>query len=402
MRKFGLLFITACFLAQAVQPLDLKKVNEWEHNNEYWDPGNKVLGIKRIIYRCTLANDQVLCEEFRAYHEEHRYYIKNYLTGETTYRFKDGTRLSTLYDQSVYDQYGAYVFLEKDGGLVLFDVKEKREYIPGEPLKRGTEYIFYSSGKRDRRNPNEQLLKHNILTGKIEEVHLGSLSRDEYNLWFNERFPKLEYIGNSRLTLYGKYSVMILQLNEAMTEVENIAKRETEIMDGYIVPIDRGKYINFPQANPPGWGDEAQPYYVELCDDKGRTQKEYKDIILIDNGRGLSSTGIDALCLVSRDKRHVLFFNSYSASTRFFVYVYKIIYETFGVLNDSRVRIRKTPGLSGEILGVVNRGDKVEILESGTEKQKIDGLESVWFRIRTDANVEGWVFGAYVDITESN
>jgi hypothetical protein len=72
-----------------------------------------------------------------------------------------------------------------------------------------------------------------------------------------------------------------------------------------------------------------------------------------------------------------------------------------GILNDDRVRVRAEPNLSGEILGIVNRGDKVEILKIGREKQKIDGLESVWYKIRTIrtvANIEGWVFGAYVNV----
>jgi hypothetical protein len=68
-----------------------------------------------------------------------------------------------------------------------------------------------------------------------------------------------------------------------------------------------------------------------------------------------------------------------------------------GVLNDDRVRIRAEPNLSGEIRGTLSRGDKVAILEIGRERQKIDGLESVWYKVRTDANIEGWVFGAYVD-----
>jgi hypothetical protein len=44
--------------------------------------------------------------------------------------------------------------------------------------------------------------------------------------------------------------------------------------------------------------------------------------------------------------------------------------------------------------------DKVEILETGQEKQNIGGMESVWYRIRTAANVEGWIFGAYIDVAE--
>jgi hypothetical protein len=71
-----------------------------------------------------------------------------------------------------------------------------------------------------------------------------------------------------------------------------------------------------------------------------------------------------------------------------------------GVLNDDSVRIRAEPNLSGEIKGFVNRMDKVEILEIGRKKQRIEGMRSVWYRIITAGNVEGWVFGAYIDIVE--
>jgi hypothetical protein len=50
------------------------------------------------------------------------------------------------------------------------------------------------------------------------------------------------------------------------------------------------------------------------------------------------------------------------------------------------------------VLVYFNSGDKVKVIGMSTEKQKIDGMESVWYRIQTDAHVEGWVFGAYVDL----
>jgi uncharacterized protein YgiM (DUF1202 family) len=74
-----------------------------------------------------------------------------------------------------------------------------------------------------------------------------------------------------------------------------------------------------------------------------------------------------------------------------------------GEITDYRVRIRAEPNLSSEIRGTLNRGDKVKILEIGREKQEAGYreaawyIESVWYKIRTDANVEGWVFGSYVN-----
>ena len=75
---------------------------------------------------------------------------------------------------------------------------------------------------------------------------------------------------------------------------------------------------------------------------------------------------------------------------------------TDGVITDYRVRIRAEPNLSSEIWGTLNHGDKVKILEIGRGKQKAGDresawyVESIWYKIRTDTNVEGWVFGRYV------
>jgi hypothetical protein len=68
-----------------------------------------------------------------------------------------------------------------------------------------------------------------------------------------------------------------------------------------------------------------------------------------------------------------------------------------GAINDNRVRVRAEPNLSSEILGMVDFRDRVVFLKIEKEKQTIDGLESVWYKIRTvRTNIEGWVFGAYI------
>jgi hypothetical protein len=331
-----------------------------------------------------------------------RFYIKNFLTGEITYRFKDEIKLFASRDYFVdYDQYGAYIFLEKNGGLVLFDVEAKREYILGEPLKRPSDCLFYA-GKRSSligRYYGRQLLKHNIVTGEIEEVRMENLSEAEISLSSGYFRRKFEYMGGNRLWLYSDFSIKILQLNELMTEVVSVTEREIEDSAGYIIPIAEGKYISFRGTPSPYPIDMVYYYSVQLLDEKGRVLKDYKDIVVVDDER-INQSGTDVISLLSRDKQYVLLFDTpISLSAK--MYVYKIIYQTAGVLNDDRVRIRGLPGLSGEILGVVNRGDKVEILETGAEKQKIGDLESAWYRIRTEAGTEGWIFGAYIDVLDS-
>jgi hypothetical protein len=69
-----------------------------------------------------------------------------------------------------------------------------------------------------------------------------------------------------------------------------------------------------------------------------------------------------------------------------------------GKLNESNVRIRALPNLNGDIIGSINKGTTVTILETTPEKMKIDKMEAPWFLVRTWEGVQGWVFGAFVDI----
>jgi hypothetical protein len=74
------------------------------------------------------------------------------------------------------------------------------------------------------------------------------------------------------------------------------------------------------------------------------------------------------------------------------------ISEQTGVINDARVRLRAQSNLKSEVLAYFNSGDNVKVIGTSAEKQNIDSMESVWYRIKTDAHIEGWVFGAYVDL----
>jgi hypothetical protein len=422
MKKTTLLFMLGFIIMWNIQPLDLVKVNEWSHKDEYWDVKNKSLGFKATRYWCMLDHDKVLCEDWRSrepyrrdlgdfnYGNMRYYYIKNYLTGEIIYRFENMIELYGLSWASVStggfvrDQYGVYIFLLKNGGLVLFDVEEKREYTPGEPLKR-PEYIYYNRRNYNRTNMFErQIFKHNLATGKIEEIRFGNLNRDELLVlqYSGDYYRTLEDMGNNQLRLYDNFSDYILQLNETMTEIVSVTKKKSILEKNaeYIIPINENKSIGFKSKTWPYPLDEINGYYYILfLDENGIIQKEYQDIAMVNNDIGIGNTDMSAVCLISPDKQYVLLFYSYGTIDKE-VYVYKIIYNTAGVLNDDRVRIRAEPNLSGEIKGVVNRMDKVEILEGGLEKQKIGDMESIWYRIRTAGNVEGWVFGAYIDIVE--
>lgn len=65
------------------------------------------------------------------------------------------------------------------------------------------------------------------------------------------------------------------------------------------------------------------------------------------------------------------------------------------VVNDSNVRIRKTPDTSGIIYGKLNIGDKIQILDQ-SEVKTADGKNNVWYKINAAGWPVCWIFGEYV------
>ncbi len=69
-----------------------------------------------------------------------------------------------------------------------------------------------------------------------------------------------------------------------------------------------------------------------------------------------------------------------------------------GIMNDGGVRVRLHPGTSELILGQVEKGSIVKILEETAEKQTIGGQTASWYKVKLTNGLIGWVFGAFVDI----
>lgn len=65
------------------------------------------------------------------------------------------------------------------------------------------------------------------------------------------------------------------------------------------------------------------------------------------------------------------------------------------VVNDTNVRIRKTPDTSGTIYGKLNTGDKIQILDQ-SEVKTADGKSNVWYKISAEGWPVCWIFGEYV------
>jgi hypothetical protein len=406
MKKMIVLLIALFSRTPQSQGIELEKVTEWIYKFEYWDVSNKALGGRKTWYLSIFIDNQVLCMDFHSegLNAAQEYYLRNYLTGEITYRFKEPVKFRGDFE----DQYGQYLFLDKDGELVIFDVREKREVAPGEPLKR-PKYVYYTEKRRPTRSAETyHLLKYDLSTRQVTEVNIGN-NIDISPISMSYR--TLEDIGGNQLLLYNNRRNWVIQLNESMSEALSITEREINRgtrgtgYTEYIIPLNAGKYLGFAGTRE-GLGprDMVDKYYVTLLDEKGAVEKEYREInMIIGNSQDI---GGDILCLVSPDKRYALFLDGeqYDGVNDVFlylrVYVYQIRYRSTGILNDDRVRVRAGPNLTGAILGVVNRGEKVKILEIGEKKQKIGAMESVWYKVRISTGTEGWIFGAYVDITE--
>jgi len=66
-----------------------------------------------------------------------------------------------------------------------------------------------------------------------------------------------------------------------------------------------------------------------------------------------------------------------------------------GWCTEDRVRVRKEPGLDGEIIGYLYENEKVKIISSMYEREVINDLQGCWVLIDTGSQ-SGWVYSFYI------
>jgi hypothetical protein len=71
---------------------------------------------------------------------------------------------------------------------------------------------------------------------------------------------------------------------------------------------------------------------------------------------------------------------------------------TSGVLNADRVRVRARPTLDAEVLGHLNRGDRVQVLDRSGLRVRIDAMNDFWYRVRNAEGLSGWSYGHFIDL----
>ena len=69
-----------------------------------------------------------------------------------------------------------------------------------------------------------------------------------------------------------------------------------------------------------------------------------------------------------------------------------------GKINDFRVRCRSESNLQCETLFLLDKNQKVKIIDRGEKKFLIDGEDWYWYYIETESGKKGWVYGKYLDI----
>lgn len=62
----------------------------------------------------------------------------------------------------------------------------------------------------------------------------------------------------------------------------------------------------------------------------------------------------------------------------------------------SRICIRSEASLTANVLGYLEKGIVVEVVDESTFTSKIDGLEDHWYQVANSSKILGWVFGGYI------
>jgi uncharacterized protein YgiM (DUF1202 family) len=320
--------------------VELKKVNEYEIGSERWGSG-----IRETDYSFTLVDNQALCRDFlsSSIAGKPQHYLKNYLTGEVTYHFEGSIELwgGGNPRNFIIDQYGHYIFLDKGGTIVLFDVQEKREIQPGEPLKR-PEYVYYTERRRNPtgRGNTSYIVKYNLTTGQSTDLNNENLkfknsvrenSYFDLDILYDGYYRTLKDIGNNQLLLYNDFFEWIIQLDESMTEVLSTTEKEKISADVtyLLLRMNNGKYIGFADNRDVLMydADSIIRVYTQLLDETRSIESEYRDIVLT-FGTGFGQKNMPRRCHVSPDNQYVLFLDQTGKTlSSHNVYVYQILYD---------------------------------------------------------------------------
>jgi hypothetical protein len=72
-----------------------------------------------------------------------------------------------------------------------------------------------------------------------------------------------------------------------------------------------------------------------------------------------------------------------------------------GTVTSDRVRVRSFYDLDSDILGHVNTGEEVIVMERSPGKEVIGDMNDYWFRVLSKSSyIKGWIYGAFLELEE--
>ena len=77
-----------------------------------------------------------------------------------------------------------------------------------------------------------------------------------------------------------------------------------------------------------------------------------------------------------------------------------VIEQINGITNSNGVFIREDPSLDAAVIGRFEKGILFTVLGRSSDRMFLNGYDSFWLRVKTD-DVEGWAYGAYVNLLNS-
>lgn len=83
----------------------------------------------------------------------------------------------------------------------------------------------------------------------------------------------------------------------------------------------------------------------------------------------------------------------------FFIFLFFKIFAKDFITGDN-VRLRETP--NGKVIANLNKYETIQILEKSKDKSIINNISEYWFKVNTNSNKVGWVFGYYISSKETN
>jgi hypothetical protein len=90
------------------------------------------------------------------------------------------------------------------------------------------------------------------------------------------------------------------------------------------------------------------------------------------------------------------------AKAQYYIVKYETPGFTLATCLQPRVRVRSAGDLQADTLGYLEKGDRVQVLETSAEKMTVGEMTDYWYRVqRLSDGLTGWSYGAYLAMDKS-